>query len=184
ENAIATANKIDPKSKVYQEAKEAIAKWRKQIAEQNKPDCEDGQEPIYNESEGKFNCPPPIDPPDNNGALDQVIPNFQESAILPEAAFAKCPGNTELYQLGETNKFNFAVCGKNGKPRFYLGENKNAEDGITVSWSNGFKNGSFLYEPPGYGKSNTTTDELHVYQDNELVANEKIQQLYQLNLEE
>ncbi|MEC4986522.1 MAG: protein kinase [Oscillatoria sp. PMC 1068.18] len=188
EKAIATANKIDSESKAYQEGQESLAKWRKELAEQNKPDCEDGQEPVYNESEGKFNCPPPKDPPDddnppdnNNGALDRVIPNFQASAILPEAAFAKCPGNTELYQVGETEKFNFAVCGKDGKPRFYLGENKNAEDGITVSWSNGFKNGSFLYEPPGYGKSNTTRDELQVYQDGKLVTNEKIQQLYQLN---
>ncbi|NET89803.1 MAG: protein kinase [Kamptonema sp. SIO1D9] len=179
ENAIAKAREIDSESKAYQEGQEYLAKWRKQLAEQNKPDCEDGQKPVYNESEGKYNCP--IDPSDKNGALDRVIPNFQASAILPEAAFAKCPGNTELYQLGETDKFNFAVCGKDGKPRFYLGENKNAEDGITVSWSNGFKNGSFLYEPPGYGKSNTTTDELQVYQDGKLVTNEKIQQLYQLN---
>ena len=122
----------------------------------------------------------PSPPPPTSSDLDQVFPNFVSSALSPENAFTSCPDNTSLHLVGETPKFNFAICGENGRPRFYIGTDKSSGDGIRVPWrkQEGFRNGSYIYQVPDLRETDFSNPSLRVYQGDNLLVDEKVIRLY------
>lgn len=122
----------------------------------------------------------PSSPPPTSSDLDQVFPNFVSSALSPENAFTSCPDNTSLHLVGETPKFNFAICGENGRPRFYIGTDKSSGDGIKVPWrrQEGFRNGSYIYQVPDLRETDFSNPSLRVYQGDNLLVDEKVIRLY------
>lgn len=114
--------------------------------------------------------------------LNQVVPSYIPSALSPNEAFATCPGNMNLYLVGETPKFKFAVCGANGTPQYYIGASKTDVGRIGLPWAdNGFRNENYLYEPPSYHETDYTDAYLRVYKGEEKIVDEKVIQLYKAN---
>jgi serine/threonine-protein kinase len=112
--------------------------------------------------------------------LDQVLPSYMEAALPAENVMISCPDSSAVYLFGETTNFNFAVCGENNNPRYYIGRGKKTGNSITVPWKgDGFYNGDYLYDVPDFRASDfSNNDELRVYQGDRLLTNEQIVQLY------
>jgi serine/threonine protein kinase, bacterial len=117
----------------------------------------------------------------SNNLLSQVIPSYIPEALKTESAKLKCLDNAEMYLLGETAKYHFVVCGKDRIPTYYIGKNKQTNNGITVFWNGeGFRNQDTVYRPPNYEALKYDNPTLIVTQNDREVLNEKIEYLYKL----
>lgn len=113
--------------------------------------------------------------------LSQVLPSYILNAFSTENAFTACPGNSQLYLVGETANFNFAVCGLDGNQQYYIGKHKRTGNGITVAWNGAeFRNGNIVYNPPNYEDTDYEDAELTVEQGDEELVREDVISLYKL----
>jgi hypothetical protein len=113
--------------------------------------------------------------------LSQVIPSYIPNSFSPENAFTACPQSTQLYLVGETANFNFAVCGANENPQYYVGKHKGTGNGITVPWNGSeFRNGNIVYSPPDYEGTDYEGLELTVDQGDKQLVAEDVIRLYKL----
>ena len=166
QGAINLAEKVPADSELFNEAQDLVEKWQ-------------GNLPTEPVNPIKPTEPPdPVEPPPGE-ALNQILPEYVANALDVSEVFAECPGKTELYLFGETKEYNFAVCGNNNKPRYYIGQDKDSQDKITVPWVGGFYNGAYLYEPPIYGQINPTDNQLQVYLKGDLIVKDGIIRLYE-----
>ena len=137
------------------------------------------ESPTSPESNTPDSSPSPELPP-SELRLARLLPTYESSAFSPADAFAKCPENTTLYLVGETESFKFAVCG-NGAPSHCIVWDKINQKVINLTQAGeGFSDGSFTYEPPSYENSSYVDASLHVYDGNAVIADEKVIQLYKL----
>jgi serine/threonine protein kinase len=113
--------------------------------------------------------------------LSQVFPSYKSNILSPAQAFIPCPGNTQLLLLGETPNYQFAICGENKKPVYYIGSNKNGKGEIKVRYSEaGFVYGVNLFLPPSYENTNIENPTLRVFEGGKSILNEKVILLYKL----
>jgi serine/threonine protein kinase, bacterial len=113
--------------------------------------------------------------------LSQVLPSYIPNTFSPIDAFTSCPQSSQLYLVGETANFNFAVCGANGNPQYYIGKHKVTNNGITVSWNGSeFRNSDIVYSPPEYEGTDYEGLELTVDQGDKQLVREDVIRLYKL----
>jgi serine/threonine-protein kinase len=115
--------------------------------------------------------------------LSQVIPSYIPNTFSPENAFTTCPQSSQLYLLGDTANFDFAVCGSDGNPQYYIGKHKRTGNAITVPWDGSeFRNGNIIYSPPNYEDTNYQGAKLTVEQGDEDLVDEDVINLYKLEI--